>query len=334
VHRNLVDHLECPACHGPLTWRFTHQQKHRILDAQATCAVCGADYAVRDGIGVFLTPDLPRNDLWEQGNHQLSSWLTEHPEVEEKLMQSALDALGPADLFFRGLVHEERAQFTEAERAFNRAHSGLYMEEYLACSEAQFAYVVDEVRGGEGPIVDLASGRCTLVSRLARDTERPLVATDFSPRVLKRDREWLTYRGLYDRVSLLALDARRTPFRSESIETMTTNLGLPNIQEPAGLYDELRRIVAGRFLAISTFYPPDDETNIIALQEHRLDRSMLRDRVLSDFSAAGWKVSIRNSMLGSAQPTPRGEILESAGIDAFPVRETTLEWCTLDARTR
>jgi len=249
-------------------------------------------------------------------------------------MQSSLVALGAADLFFRGLVHEEHAQFTEAERAFDRARSGLYTEEYLACSEAQFAYVVAEVRSGEAPIVDLASGRCALVSRLARDTDRPLVATDFSPRVLKRDREWLRHRGLYDQVSLLALDARRTPFRSGSIETMTTNLGLPNIQESKGLLDELRRIVDGRFLAISIFYPPNDETNLIALREHGLDQSMLRDRALSAFSAAGWRVVIRNSMRGNAEPTPKSEILEGAGIDAFPIDGTTLEWCTLDARTR
>jgi hypothetical protein len=35
---------------------------------------------------------------------------------------------------------------------------------------------------------------------------------------------------------------------------------------------------------------------------------------------------------GLARPTPEGVILEGWGIDAFPVAETTLEWCVIEAR--
>jgi ubiquinone/menaquinone biosynthesis C-methylase UbiE len=59
---------------------------------------------------------------------------------------------------------------------------------------------------------------------------------------------------LYSQLSLLALDARRMPFQEGSVEMLTTNLGLQNIEEPDSLMRELRRVVGGRFLSISHFY--------------------------------------------------------------------------------
>jgi uncharacterized protein YbaR (Trm112 family) len=332
MHDYVTEMLQCPLCHGTLSWTVREREDDRLLEGVANCANCGAEYPIRDGIGLFLTPDLPRNDLWEEGSQWLSGELHEHPDVEAKLMNDPFSDLGPADLFFRGLVHEERGEFEEAERALELARLGLYTEAYLACSKAEFEFVIDELRTGEGPIVDLASGRCTLVADLVRALDRPIVATDFSPRVLRRNREWLAHRNLYDGVSLLAFDARRTPFRDGAIGTMTTNLGLPNIEKPGKLLEELRRIVSGRLLAISTFYPEDDEANLAALREHGLIDSMLRESAMAAFAEAGWHANIRNAVRGIAKPTPNGVVIEGGVIDAFPVAETTLEWCVIDAR--
>jgi uncharacterized protein YbaR (Trm112 family) len=331
MHSYLIEMLQCPSCQGSLSWTIREQDEDRILVATADCAGCRASYPIEDGIGIFLTPDLPRDDLWEEGSHWLSDLLRDHPDLELRLMDVPLSALGPADLFHRGLVHEERKEFDEAHEAFKLAWVGLYTEEYHACSEAQFAFVIDELRAGEGPLVDLASGRCYLVAELARALTRPIVATDFSPRVLRRDHEWLTHHNLYEAVSLLAFDARRTPFRDGVVEAMTTNLGLPNIREPGKLLKELRRIVSGRLLAISHFFPEDDEANLAALREHSPIDSMLRKPLLAAFADAGWQANIQNEIHGLAEPTPVGEVIEGGGIDALPVAGTILEWCVIDA---
>jgi hypothetical protein len=180
--------------------------------------------------------------------------------------------------------------------------------------------------------VDLASGRGVLVERLARELQRPIVATDFSPRVLRRDRRWLEFRGLGDWVSLLTCDARRTPFQSGAIETLTTNLGLPNVREPGDVLRELRRITAGTFLAVSHFYPADDQANAAAIRQAGLAAFLFRDAALAQFAAAGWPVEMVNQYVGPACPTPTGVVLEGAGIDSLPVAATELEWCVLVAR--
>jgi SAM-dependent methyltransferase len=237
--------------------------------------------------------------------------------------------LTPADQFFRALVLEARGDYRAARIAEETANQGLYAPEYLSCWESQVDYVVEQFSPMDGPIVDLASGRGYLVEALARRLKRPVVATDFSPGVLRRDRRWLESNGLSDRVSLLAFDARRTPFKAGSVATLTTNLGLPNIAEPGSLLRELRRIVAGVFVAISHFYPEDDEANARAIREAKLDTLLYRRTALQQYVEAGWEVEVKDACVGRALPTPPSMVLKGACVDGLPVADTNLEWCVL-----
>jgi uncharacterized protein YbaR (Trm112 family) len=332
MHEYLIEMLECPACRGELVWEIAERQKDRIETAEARCGTCDVVYPVREGIGLFLTPDLPRDDLWERVDSQLMQHLREHPEVERRLMDVPLETLAPADQFFRAMVLEERGEYAEVKRAEELADEGVYTSEVRACRDSQFEYVLERLSIADGPVVDLASGRCYLVEKLARELQRPIVATDFSPRVLRRDRPWLEFLDLYDQVSLLAFDARRTPFKDGAVGTLTTNVGLPNIEQPGDLLQELHRIVAGTFLAIHHFYPEDDEANADLIREVGLDTLLFRRSALECFAEAGWQVEATNICAGKARPTPTGVVLEGVGIDGLPVAETVLEWCVLVAR--
>jgi ubiquinone/menaquinone biosynthesis C-methylase UbiE len=147
--------------------------------------------------------------------------------------------------------------------------------------------------------------------------------------VLRADRQRLQELGLYDRVSLLAFDARRTPFKDGAVGTLTTNQGLANIENPGDLLSELRRIVAGEFLAISCFYPEDDEANAEVIREVGLEALLYRRSALEHFANAGWEVAVKNACVAVARPTPASLVLDGAKIDGLPVADTTLEWCVL-----
>jgi uncharacterized protein YbaR (Trm112 family) len=328
----LIEMLECPSCYGELNWKITQHQGERIEEAKVNCKKCGNAYLVKEGIGLFLTPDLPRNDLWEQLDSQLIQYLRENPQIESKLMDVPLNTLNPADQFFRAQILEERGEFAQAKATANFAYSKLYAPEYLKCYNAQINYLIAQLSIFDGPIIDLASGRGDLAELLVRKLKQPIVFTDFSPQILRRNRRWLEFFGLYERVSLLAFDARRSPFKDEAIKMMTTNLGLINIEEPENLLIELRRIVSGKFFAISHFYPEDDEVNAEAIKKLGVDQFLFRNSALEFFYSAGWQVKMENMMIGKACPTPKGEVIEEAGIDAFPVAETKLEWGVLAAQ--
>lgn len=75
MHGYLIEMLECPACHSELAWTVAERCGDRIETAEARCTACDVVYPVREGIGTFLTPDLPREDLWEQVDSQLMQHL-------------------------------------------------------------------------------------------------------------------------------------------------------------------------------------------------------------------------------------------------------------------
>lgn len=328
MHRYLVQALECPICHSELDWTIVEQDDKRILTAEICCRACRSAYAVRDGIGLFLTSNLSRDDLWQEADSQLTRYLRQHPDIERQLMQSPLDTLAPADQFFRALVLEEYGNYAEAKAIEDLANAGLYTAEYLACLNSEINYVVENLASSDDPIVDIASGRCYLVEQLAQRLKRPIVASDFSPSVLQQARRRLEWRGVYEYVSLLVFDARLTPFKTGMVRMLTTNLGLANIREPRNLLQELRRIVGGRLFAISVFYPENDDANAQRISELGLATLLFRRSALNCFENAGWKIKVVNSCFGKARPTPLGVVLEGATIDTLPVAETTLEWCT------
>lgn len=326
----LTDILQCPACGGGLRWEIEALRDSQIETATATCRQCGADYPVRDGIGLFLTPDLDRRDLWEEADSGLRRFFQANPEVERELMETDADRLAPADRFYRAMWLEEQGDFAGARRLDAGARSELYTSEYLDCLDRTLAGLLAELPQTNQPVVDLASGRGALIEPLLQAGDHPLVVTDFSPRVLRRNRRWLESEGRADAVSLLAFDARRTPFQDGAVEIMTTMLGLANIQDPANLLRELRRTLSGRLLAVTHFYPPEDG-NAPVIHELGLEGSLYRERVAQALREAGFASDFASVCRGQALPTPEGVILAGARVDGLPVEATELEWCVLVA---
>ncbi|MCP4143285.1 MAG: methyltransferase domain-containing protein [Chloroflexi bacterium] len=334
MKKYLVEMLECPICHQKLNWKIETENKDEIEQAEAICSSCDASYPVIDGIGIFLTPDLPRKDLWGEVDSELSLYLKSHPEHEKKLMGGPVENLSPTDQQFRALVLDERGKYGEAKKAEELAHKNSYTTEYKTCWDSQISYILDNLGRVDGPIVDLASGRCYLVEKIASQLNRQLVATDFSPSVLRRDRKYFQYLGLDHLLSFLAFDARKTPFRNEAIEIMTTNLGLPNIEEPGELMKEIKRIVKGTFLAVSHFFPVKDDQNYELIKEAGIEAFVYKESAMSHLAEVGWHTKIENVCLAKALPTPESKIFDGARADGLPVVPTQLEWCTIRAENK
>lgn len=112
---------------------------------------------------------------------------------------------------------------------------------------------------------------------------------------------------------------------------MTTNLGLPNIEKPGRLLYELNRIIDGTLLAISHFFPADDEPNKKAIEVAGLDPLLYKRSAIENFISAGWSVEVENSCRAESLPTPESMIFREARVDGLPVAPTELEWCVLRA---
>ena len=130
MKKYLLEMLVCPICHNQLDWQIEFEKDDVIEQAEAGCSGCNSTYPVIDGIGIFLTPDLPRNDLWGEVESQLSLYLKSHPEDEKKLMEGAVEDLSPTDQHFRALMMDERGEFGEGKKVEELANKNLYTSEY------------------------------------------------------------------------------------------------------------------------------------------------------------------------------------------------------------
>ena len=295
--------LACPACGGALE--------------AARCASCGTGYGVVEGIPLLVAPGSDVLDLWEQTESGLSRVLRENPELERALLDPPPAALAPADAFLRALVLEERGHGEEVEAAFAR----LYPPETLACMAAQIDALCGRLGDADDLVVDLASGRGMLLERLRKMVHGTLVATDISPRVLRRARRL--------GIEAVACDVRRLPFLDGSVGCATTFLGLNNVERPGELLGELRR-AARRLLAIHVVYEPGTANDSL-LEELGLAELAYREPLLDALAAAGWKAEVVSSCPATLQPTPAGVLLEGAVIDRLPVEPVEVTWMLVDA---
>ncbi|HEY5693926.1 MAG TPA: class I SAM-dependent methyltransferase [Gaiellaceae bacterium] len=261
-------------------------------------------------------------DTWAEAESALSAYLREHPDVERALLDSPLDSLNGADSYLRGTVLEARG--ADPTGAYARADEECYPPDFRAARDETLACVVELVRNGAGPILDVATGRGTLLGRLAAETTRALTATDVSPHVLRA-----TERRVPGARYVVA-DAHSLPFADGEMATVVTHLGLGNVPRGSELLRELRR-VGRELVATHLFYPEDDEENRVAARELALDELLARGPTLAAFDDAGWDVALEYEREVVASPTPESALIPGVRIDGLPVRETRATWCVLRA---
>lgn len=262
-------------------------------------------------------------DTWAEAESALSFHLRERPEVERELLEAPLDTLNGADAYLRGSVLEERGG--DPAEAYARADEECYPPEFRAARDAALELVVELVQAGDGPVLDVATGRGGLLGRLAESgTARPLIATDVSPHVLRR-----TERRIPGPQYVVA-DAHSLPFADCEMATVVTHLGLGNVPRGRELLRELRR-VGRELVATHLLFPEDDEANRVAAREAGLEELLTRGPTLAAFSDTGWEVAIVYEREVHASPTPESALLPGVRIDGLPVRETRANWCVLRA---
>lgn len=331
MHKQYIDMLVCPLCHNQLKWDIKDEDKDRIINADVTCPSCQSVYEVRDEIAVFLTNELSRNDLWEQGESGLEKYLKENPDTYEKLMNTPEEELNGVDYWYKATYFELKNDFGISSRMFKNAYKKIYTQDYIDGLKSQIDFIINNIESNK-PIIDIASGKGYLVEKLLRQTNNYVIATDFSPTILARNKRYYKYNGLYNRLSLIAFDARKTPFKDSSIEILTSNLGLQNIEQSGEVIKEMKRITKGIFMPIMFFVDKKDNVHIDLFNKYGNTAYVTRENAIETFKRAGWNVDISNPFLANVKPTPKGEILKGAQIDGFPIVDTKVEFCVIQAR--
>jgi hypothetical protein len=262
------------------------------------------------------------DDSWAATESAFAAFLREHPAAERALLDSPLDSLNGADAYLRAAVLEERGE--DAVAAYRAADERCYSAELRAARDGALERVVELAQRRDGLLVDVATGRGGLLSRLVGATSRPLVATDVSPHVLRA-----TERRLPGPRYVVA-DACSLPFDDGEVGTLVTHVGLANVAGGRRLLRELRR-VGHELIATHVFYPADDQANRTVARELGLEELLVRETALPAFAAEGWDVAVDYEREVKADPTPSSAIVPGLGIDTLPAEATRITWCVLRA---
>jgi len=172
-------------------------------------------------------------------------------------------------------------------------------------------------------ILEIACGRGGFLKKFIRSRRGNgvYVATDFSPTVLRNNLRWLRANEVEEKVTLLAFDAKATPFREGSVPAMVSNLGLPNIRNDGEAAQEAFRMLVPRGFFVTNFMFTTEQTeNYAKAKELGLAQFYVRSSVDEIFRKAGFDFSLEEFYRGAVRPTP-------GGIDLFPTVPDLYSFC-------
>lgn len=328
MFKNYMDLLVCPKCHGKLEWNIEKETIDRIVDAKIQCTNCGSEYEVKDEIAVFLTDIMDRNDLWEMAEEGVVKYFKEKPSLFEALDKADESALNGADLWYKASYYEALGDYEKSIPQFNIAMEKIYTNEYNDAWNSQINYVANKAKK-ESMVVDIASGKGYLVKKLIESGTKHVIVTDFSPTILKRNKAYYKHLKCYDQLSLIAFDARLTPFKDHSIKCMTSNVGIMNIENSGEVASELKRILSGDFYSIMQFIDEADKKNLRVFEDYGNTVFALEKSAVRAFEDKNYGVAVENKINAFSRPTPIGQLVEGASVDGFPVCDTNIKFCVM-----
>lgn len=316
----LLQALICPICHEPL----------EPGEAGFHCAGCQESFPTVEGVPALFSG--AGQDIWKENKNGLALYLEAHPEARAALENTPETTLNGADLSAKASLLRHSGKEEEAVRIWELAILRSYPQAYLQTFSQQMDFICNRLSDVTEPVVDFASGRGMLLSRLLRQCKAPLLASDLSPTVLGSLLRRFPAETAAGRLFTLAFDAKAIPFSDGSLPYLTTCLGLQNIPQPEEALRELRRACGGTLFALCMFFPEEDRENQETARQHGLGGAFSQNQLTSLLEKTGWQVTPHNSAKFILPPTPKGKIIEGMGMDALPVQETTAWFSTLVCR--
>ena len=274
-----------------------------------------------DRIGIFLDTKETRDDLWKEQEDFATRFRKEHPIRFFFLTKTFLGNIKPEHHFFKGLLLEDEEMLKKATRR-------IYTKDYLVGYEKTEQALNEVEKDNPLVILEIACGRGSFFKPFlqSRHGKGVYIATDFSPTVLRSNQKWLRKNELEEQVTLMALDAKATPFRDNTIPAAVSNIGFLNIRNNGKAVTEAFRLLAPSGILIANFMFTIEKTeNYTKAKEMGLHQFYTRKNVEEVFQKVGFEFHLEELYQGSVRPTP-------GGIDTLPIVQDRYSFCVLIAK--
>lgn len=323
MHKSIQNLFCCPKCHGELTWTVKNETELRIVDANIECENCNSEYFVKDEIAIFLAEVENDEDEWKILESNLSQALKKNPESEKRLMKSDMNNLNAADKFLRSMILDERGEYDSARDIRKIAVNELYTKSIVEENKSKMQQMKQLLSDETGPIIDIASGMAVSLGEMFSELDAPVILSDISPSVLRKNKLRLRHFDQYEKVSLIGFDARSMPFKDKSVPIFTSAMGLMNISDSQAFIEEVKRCLKGCAYFLTYFFPDNGDANAKIIDE--LDMEFGFRKRLESISSRLLETSILYPSDLEIEPTVASEIFDIS-MDTIPVIPTTITW--------
>lgn len=312
--------LQCPLCHGKLTWNVIKEKNNNVIDAEMVCDVCNNTYLINDGIAYFLNPKYADIRIWQKCDR--NNYKKMSSDEESTILEKKVDDLTSEELLLRIAILEKRkADISKIIQLYEMYFCKQGMEKTLKIIFDLIDELVIKIKQDKPRIVlDFVSGRGLLATELAHNIKDSLlIFSDINPIILRKCRENINMAGKQKNINYFVFDMKKSPFVDGGIECVTTLLGMQNIPGSDDLLLEIYRISQKRYYAISSLCNEKKDRNYQYLQKNKmLDVWIMKKMIdkLIDIGFAVHKPLLSHSEI--VQP-PTKEIVESGyAVTKFP----------------
>jgi len=228
MYESLLPLLACPACKYESLIFKGHSKEGRLVEGTLACSQCTQQYPVEDEIAILVDP-AQQGDEW-------------HWEVD-------IESL-------------------ETFAAFDTAYANSMPADVRSNRPLLISRMMHVANQSEGPIIDIATGRGVLLRELSLllTHDHPLIGIDIDLKVLRGLQRFLRRGGLYEQVSLIAMDAKSLALRAGSMGTVTSWFGLNNVPEAQPALHQAERVLAsgGKLVTSILNVRPDTPSHLLA----------------------------------------------------------------------
>lgn len=324
--KSLISKMCCPICKDKLVWDIQSEENNRIIQADVQCEKCGATFSVRDTIGNFLVPDKNgyiENDNFQQQKDFIS---TLQPEVIERLLHANPYELNVSDLTFLSEIYLSQNKIRNSIKTKMLARKKKYSEEYNQTIKSQLQSLQNLVNWDSQTVLDIATGRGTLLKLLLSNNPKSIVGSDISLEPLQGLKRELERAERYANTSLLVMNAKMIPFVTNSFDIITSFHGINHIQNTSDLLSESMR-VSKRLLSVDN----------IGIERNRkfYDNGIKHtENTLTEIAnRLQYNILFHSKKNIVVVPTPQGEIIPLRA-NTYPLEPCNVINCIIDVRKK
>lgn len=208
---NIINHFECPVCHGNLTPLIRRKTKERILEGELRCKKCSKKFYIKDSIACFVSP-LKKLTI---KNIQKLRKITIEQEIPETWKR----------LFSRQEIVALKKEWGWMLSVIKKKKSALHLD-FATGTGRFFRNVISKTKGE--------------IIVLERDYPTCLELQYFLKKIKK-----------YNRVSIVCADARKMPFKDGVFDSITSWHGLDEPKMRKTIKETRRILKKGAYFTTS-----------------------------------------------------------------------------------